>query len=278
MNGQATLSVLMPNYNHARFLAQSLGAILGQSRQPEAIIVIDDASTDESLEVLREHASRHPNFRIVANERNLGVVANLNRMVDMCQTSHAVFLAADDMILSGLFEKSLRLLEQYPMAGLCSALVRRMGYDGEDLGSLAIPIILDSPGYVPPREALDFLMRDGEWIMNNTSVYRMDALRAGGGFRPELQAFCDGFLSDVVALREGACYIPEELACWREDPRRYSSASTRDLEVITKIIRRVLELMKTEYSDVFDEACRENFRKNLCKRHNSEIRSEDLVV
>jgi hypothetical protein len=81
----------------------------------------------------------------------------------------------------------------------------------------------------------------------------------------------------VVAMREGACYIPEELACWRENPQGYSSSNSRDLEMITGVMRRVLELMKTQYADVFDEAYRENFRKNLCKRYNRDIRPEDLV-
>src|SRR5207245_2608164 len=59
-SGSATLSVLMPNFDHARFLPESLGAILEQSYPPCEVIVIDDGSTDDSVEVLEKIAARHP--------------------------------------------------------------------------------------------------------------------------------------------------------------------------------------------------------------------------
>ncbi|MBM3804581.1 MAG: glycosyltransferase family 2 protein [Acidimicrobiia bacterium] len=80
-----TLSVIIPNYNHAAFLPRSLGAILAQSVQPLEIIVMDDASTDNSVEVIESFVRRHPHIRLHRNARNLGVVANGNRAVDLAQ-------------------------------------------------------------------------------------------------------------------------------------------------------------------------------------------------
>lgn len=269
------LAVLMPNYNHARFLPAALEAILAQSRQPDEIIVIDDASTDDSLAVLERHAVRHPRFRIVRNEQNLGVVKNLNRLAGMCQTSHAAFLAADDVILPGMFEKIMALFAAHPQAGLCSGLTRRLGQGGEDLGELVTPVVADEPSFISPENAARILFQEGQWIINNTCVYRMDALREAGGFQEDLLAFSDGLLSDVVALRHGACYIPDDLAFWRENPQGFASRSCGDLALITGIMRRALDLMKTRYADVFSPAYRERFRKHLCKRHNSAICIED---
>jgi len=275
MSASHTLSVLMPNYNHARFLPMALEAILTQSRPADEIIVIDDASTDHSLEVLETFARRHPNFTIIRNKENLGVVPNSNRLAALCRTTHATFLAADDVILPGMFERIMALFSAHPQAGLCSGMTRRLGQEGQDLGELVTPILADSPCYVPPEAAARFIFQEGQWIINNTCVYRMDALRQAGGFQEELLAFSDGFVSDVVALRHGVCYIPDDLAFWRENPQGFASRSCADLALITTIMHRALELMRTRYADVFSPAYRERFRKHLCKRYNSGICIED---
>lgn len=271
-----TLSVLMPNYNHARFLPQALDAILAQSRQPDEIVVVDDASTDSSLEVLEGYASRHPSLKIVRNERNLGVVRNLNRLVGMCSSTHGAFLAADDVILPGMFERTMSLFTSHPRAGLCSGLTRSLGIDGQERGVIVTPVLADEPGYVPPERAARFILEEGQWIVNNTCTYRMEALRDAGGFHEELLAFSDGLVSDVVALRNGVLYIPDELAYWRDNPNGFASRTCSDIELITEVMRRALRLMKTRYADVYTPELRERFRATLCKRHNKDIRLEHL--
>jgi len=276
MSPASTLSVLIPNYNHARFLPTALDAVFAQSRQPDEVIVIDDASTDESLAVLEDYAARHPVMRLIKNEKNLGVAANMNRLLELCSGTHVVFAAADDCLLPGHFEKSMALLEAHPEAGLCSALIRELSPEGRDNGVVVTPMIADAPCYISPERAARFLLDEGQWVVNNTSIFRVDALKGAGGFMPELAAFGDGFLSDVLALRHGACYIPEELACWRYNPEGYASRTCGDLEGITQIMRTVLRLMSTTYADLFSPEYRELFRKHLCKRYNKDIRIEPL--
>ena len=62
MADRPRLSVLMPNYNHARFVGIALDAILGQSRRADEIILVDDVSTDNSVEVMTEYAAVIPVF------------------------------------------------------------------------------------------------------------------------------------------------------------------------------------------------------------------------
>jgi len=54
MNKMPTLSVMMTNYNYGRYIAEALEAILTQSFQPKEVILVDDASTDNSIEVINE--------------------------------------------------------------------------------------------------------------------------------------------------------------------------------------------------------------------------------
>ena len=147
MSQQPTLSVLFPNYNHARFLPESLGAFLAQSYRPVEIIIIDDASTDNSVEVIETFARREPRLRLIRNERNMGVVPNMNRLVEMASGDYVYLSAADDKVLPGFFEKSMALLSQYPQAGLCSTVGRLIDKDGKDKGIRAIDCCAETPKF-----------------------------------------------------------------------------------------------------------------------------------
>ncbi len=248
------LSVLMANYNHSRFLETALTAILEQSRQPDEIIVVDDASTDDSVEVLTALARQSPLIRVERNERNLGVVVTFNRLVDMAKGDYVYGAAADDMVLPGLFEKSLHLLAEHPRAGLCSCLARLMDEKGHDTKLLPTPMIAGEPVFLPPGEVLRTLRRQGSWVMGNTALFRRAALLELGGFRPELHSFCDGFFHQVLALRHGACFIPEPLASWRRLEGGFASQTAGDLDRALDIMQAAGNLMRTTYRDLFPES------------------------
>jgi hypothetical protein len=74
-----TVSVLLCNYNHARYLADSLSAICNQTRLPEEVIVLDDGSSDNSLEVIEDFARRYSFIRVLKNEINRGLLYSINR-------------------------------------------------------------------------------------------------------------------------------------------------------------------------------------------------------
>src|SRR5204862_2393539 len=87
---------------------------------PLEIIVIDDASTDNSLEVLNDLARKHPIIRVERNERNMGVNASMNRAMGLARGDYVLFTAADDELRPGVFQHATRMLSVYPQAGLCS--------------------------------------------------------------------------------------------------------------------------------------------------------------
>src|SRR5262249_1546333 len=113
-----TLSVIMPNYNHARLIPRALTAVLEQSHRPTEVIVLDDGSTDNSMEVIESFAQRDALVRLIRHERNQGIMAAIARGFEVSRGDYVFFPAADDYILPGHFEKSLRMLAEHPEAGL----------------------------------------------------------------------------------------------------------------------------------------------------------------
>jgi glycosyltransferase involved in cell wall biosynthesis len=246
-----TLSVLMPNYNHGRFLAEALEAILNQSHPASEIIIIDDASTDESISIIESYVRKHKPIRLLCNETNHGVLHNINRLLDLASGDYVFYAAADDRILPGLFEKSLALLARYPQAGLCSSLVMLTDKDGKDGGPLWVPKASRTPAYLPPARVLDLLQRQGSWIVGNATIYRRGALSEVAGFPEALHAFCDGFIQEVIALRHGACFIPEILATYRWIDTGFAAVTTGNFELSLGISRQMSSLMRSTYCHAF---------------------------
>src|SRR5438105_5266465 len=108
--GKPTLSVLMPNYNYAHFLPEALTAIVSQSYRPMEVIVMDDASTDNSVEVIERFQKDHSNIRLVRNARNMGVVHVLHALYQMASGDYIYATASDDRVLPGFFEQSIDIL------------------------------------------------------------------------------------------------------------------------------------------------------------------------
>lgn len=93
------LSVVIPNFNHAQYLPRCLEAILAQSVQPQKFLVIDDASTDDSIQVIESYAHRFPHLRLVRNERNQGVTPTINRELQVAMDDFVCF-GADGLLPS----------------------------------------------------------------------------------------------------------------------------------------------------------------------------------
>ena len=78
-----TLSVVMPNYNHLKYLPKALDALAARERPPDELIVIDDGSSDNSWEIVQAFASKYSFIRAYKNDRNMGVEYTVSRGVEL---------------------------------------------------------------------------------------------------------------------------------------------------------------------------------------------------
>lgn len=248
-----TISVFISNYNHAPFLRMALDALLAQSTPPSRIYLVDDASTDSSASVIKEYAARYPDT-IVAKfqSSNQGCIENINTWLATDDSEFIFIAAADDTVYPTLFEESLALLTQYPVAGVCSAVSRLMDKNGTDLGRIRSWNPLRQPGYISPADAARFLEMHDSWFIGTTTVFRGAALRAIG-LDAILGGFADGFACRVLALQSGACFIPRELACWRKMRTGMAAQDVAVPSSVHRIADRAMELMRRRYRHLFSE-------------------------
>jgi len=271
---QPTLSVVMSNYNHARFLPEALLAILRQSYQPAEIIIIDDASTDQSGKVLAEFGRRYSLLKIIQNERNLGLLHNGNRLLNFSTGDYVYWASADDKILPGFFQKSMDLLRRYPQAGLCSALYLHMDEAGKYQRLCKLPIISTTACFLNPKQFRQAFGNYGSWLQGVTVIYQRQALLDAGGFPPELGSFADGFMCEVLALRHGVCFIPEPLAAMRRMATAYSRTTGANLERALEIKKQADILMDYTYGDLFPPDCKKSVHRHLIHWSGWEVWNE----
>lgn len=250
-----SLSVVMANYNHGRFLAESVGAILQQSYRPCQLVIVDDASTDDSVEILEARARDDACIQLLRNESNEGVIASFARGLAQASGDYVYFAAADDRVLPGLFERSMRLLAQHPSAGVCSSLAVLIDQHGRECGLAHSPVISSRECFLSPDRALRALRSYGPWVKGTTAVCRREALLEVGPSIPELESYSDSFIDLVLAMKYGACFIPEPLAAWRRLETGYASRLEGNAAQSLDIVERGAELMRNRYRDIFPPDC-----------------------
>lgn len=244
-----SLSVVMPNYNHAHYLRETLTSILKQSVRPDEFIVVDDGSTDDSVTILQEYVKQDQLVQLVCNEKNRGGNFSVKKGLSLCSGDYIYIPSVDDRILSGFFEKEMSLLSQYPHAGLCMSDFSCWNMEkGEKISKRHR--LSDEPCYFSPNELARLIK--GDHIAGITAILKRSAVLEAGGFLESLKWYCDWFTNLVVGFRYGVCYIPEELGTIRVLSESYSAAGRRDPDQQQQLFRRLLTMLKTtDYQDVF---------------------------
>jgi alpha-1,3-rhamnosyltransferase len=114
----ATVSVIVPSYNHALFIGRCLRAIINQRLSPLELIVIDDGSSDGSLEVIERILETSPFDSELIARPHKGLSATLNEGVELSRGQYFAYLAADDVWLPGFLEARVACLQSRPDAVL----------------------------------------------------------------------------------------------------------------------------------------------------------------
>lgn len=243
------LSVVMPNRNHAHHIEAALRAHLAQTTPPREILVIDDASTDDSVHLVSRLARTHPTIKLIRRLRNGGPNAAINDGLSAATGEFVSISASDDLVSPIFAEKTLRALSENPDAALAFSDSSEI-FDQIDRQQVISLALSDSPRFFDPK-SFESLMRVNYFTISaNTVIYRREQLLAIGGYRTDLEWQADWFANLVLAFRHGACYVPGALAHFRVVKRSYSATGTSDRAGQRRLLYHALDILRTEYADV----------------------------
>lgn len=254
------LSAIMPNYNQAPVLGNAIEAVMEQSRPPDELIIMDDGSTDGSVDILKKYAARHDAIKFYPHSENRGCVHVARDMMKLVSGDYFVPLASDDFILPGCLETGMDVLEHNPHAGMCFGDFFTYDEASERLERTTTGWV-DNPTYLSGMEYAEGIK--GDLVPGHVAIISVKALAEVGGWRDDLKWHCDWFTLLVMAFRYGVCYVPEPFGVRRRHSDSYSAKGRNDWTQQEPILRRVLELLNSdEYRDVlphFTYSCAMSF-------------------
>ena len=250
--GEGKVSVVVAAYNAAAFLARAVESVLGQTVPVLEVLVVDDASEDDTPAVAAALARRQAQVLYVRREKNGGVSAARNEGIIRARGEWVAFLDADDAWLPEKLARQLAALGRRPDAAWAYC-------DGWHADAALRPtrhrlsdgLGCTSEGWIYPR------LLAGEFVWPSTTIFRREVFEAVGLFDEGLRGCEDWDFFIRVARRYPCVYVPEPLILHRTHPASLTAAQR---PVVREHCRRALEKLLSATPDL-DPATRRQLER-----------------
>lgn len=228
MTDRPSLTAILCNRNHAGLLPRSLGAILSQSRPADQIIVVDDASTDNSAAVIEGFQARHPNFLFLRQNVRLGPTASARAALPRATGDYVGWFAADDEIRPDFFSRAMALAERHPGLGAIAGEVdfAQAGSDGGITRDYRFGIREDTA--LDAEAILRWMRQQYLWLPAYAALVKRRRLEELGGWPLELDWFSDWYPVQMAAYLDGAGLIAAPMATIYESEGSDGQRGRRD--------------------------------------------------
>ena len=223
------VTVLMPVYNADRFVAQTVNTIITQTFHDFEYIIINDGSTDRSLEILQGYAARDPRIRLISRP-NTGYVVALNEGLALARGTFVARIDADDLADPRRLELQVARMRSEPDLVALGSNANAMDEDGRMLGDYDVP---------STHEEIEANhLRGSSSIHHPAVMLRPEAVRRVGGYRREFMP-CEDFdlwlrLGEVGRLAN----LPEKLLTKRLFA---GSAVATNLAKQEKLVKQIVD-------------------------------------
>jgi glycosyltransferase involved in cell wall biosynthesis len=231
-SGRAPLvSVVLPVFNGAATIGRAVASILGQTLADIELVVLDDASTDDTSLVLRGiHDER---MRVTTNQQRQGLVVSLNAGVEMASSGVIGRMDADDVAHPDRLALEFGLFRAYPQVGLVATAYTVVDADGHDLGYVGVP---------PDHASVALGLLFGCCLAHATVMFRRDVFRLVGGYRAEEFPSEDyGLWLRMVEITQVATVPSAQLTYLRSEKGLSSTLRNRQTERTLELAGAAIE-------------------------------------
>jgi hypothetical protein len=234
-----TLSVTVLNYNYGSYLPECLDSILAQTFEDFELIVVDDCSTDDSLEVVKPYL-RDPRVRLVSHAKNVGYGGSLIEGTEVHSRGDFVtVISADDVVRRpDAFERQLSLLSAHPEAAFCfsgyDTFVSETGRVVQQHRSYEGDRVIPGPVFL--RE---YLTRQRVQVLHSGTMLRKSAYDKAGGYRRDLRITLDLAMWPVLSLQGDVVYCDDDLYAYRTHAAQMSSSFKKQHANFVEVMKSV---------------------------------------
>lgn len=218
------VSVIIPSYNHARFLREAVDSVLQQTLADLELVVVDDGSQDQSLDILRGYADAR--LRVIAQE-NRGAHAAINRGIEISTGTYIAILNSDDVYAPERLAKMAACLRENPGAGLAASHIQVIDPGGARLGVKhgfydlePWPLAHPEKSFRSGNDSYAPLLTENYLATTSNYFFERNLIERIGGFRPLRYAHdWDFALRAAEHSRGRLALLPEPLLNYRIHPQ-----------------------------------------------------------
>lgn len=212
------ISVVIPSFNAEATIRQALASVRSQTYANYEVIIVDDASTDNTVTIAESESSKLSNHRIIVLPENLGACAARNRGIQLAKGSYIAFLDADDLWLPEKLAKQSAVLEANPEFGAVHCSTTRMDETGTELPDETSEPKQSFNGNV----FVQFFEANISVILTSTVLVRKSCFEAMAAFDGSGAVVDDHDFFLRLAARYPIWFIDEALVRYRVIPRSLS--------------------------------------------------------
>jgi glycosyltransferase involved in cell wall biosynthesis len=207
------VSVVVLCYNQGKYIGECLQSVLDQELDvPFEVIVGDDNSPDNSLEVIESFRARYPSIiKVVSHERNCGFCGNLADSIALATGEYIANIDGDDVMLPGKLKRQLEFLKTHPEYGLVAHKMRTVN------AITKAPVAFHLPRRKPAVFDAEYLIVNGPFFFHSSEMYRAH-LRRRNPVDRELMSVADVAHLLHVLYGSRAFYLDEEFGLYRVNP------------------------------------------------------------
>lgn len=222
------VSLVVASYNHDRFLASRINGLLAQTYKNIEIIVIDDSSSDNSVEILRRYSS-HSNFQLTEHKKNSGWVSVSNEGFAKSTGEYILFANCDDDCRPTLIQRLVEAMERYPSIGVSfcrSEMIDEAGIimgNDYDVREKAFRKKCSNDVFIEGTRMHQYLMHSCVIPNLSGALIRASAFKNAGGFSFNFQACSDWDLFFKISKKSDFYYISEPLNLFRQHKKTIRS-------------------------------------------------------
>jgi glycosyltransferase involved in cell wall biosynthesis len=225
MGSGSVVTVTIPSYNYARYLRECVESAVHQEGVEVDVVIVENASTDGSVELARRLRDEYSNVRLVEHADNHGIICSLNRCRDEIRGEYVVLLCADDCLTPGSLARSVAFMDAHPNVGMTYGPV----LDFTHLSEVTPAQLAAGPGpakIYPGTEWIDRVCRARENPIRTPEVLmRVSTLAVAGRLDPACPHTSDLNMWLRIASYSDVAFLPGQvLALYRQHETNHSNA------------------------------------------------------
>jgi glycosyltransferase involved in cell wall biosynthesis len=210
-----TVAVVVATYNGATYLLQQLESIIHQTHKPSQIIIVDDASSDDTINIVQAFAAAHPEVMVVQNETRLGYIKNFEKGMLLANADYVALSDQDDIWMPHKLEKLLASIGDQMLAYSDSELIDSNGH----LLHKKMSSIKNQLAYHTP-----IMYAIGAWAPGHAMLFKKELIDKAVPF-PSLVTH-DFWLGFVATCYSTVVYVNEPLVHYRQHTQNAIGADT----------------------------------------------------